>query len=140
MESDLHRFINAQKGVYQAALSELRAGRKTGHWMWFIFPQFQGLGSSPASEYYAIRSLGEARHFLAHQTLGKRLIDCTQAVLSHKNISAEDIFGYPDVWKFRSCMTLFELASDKAGVFSEALDKYYDGNRDKTTIELIKKR
>lgn len=137
MESDLNRFVEAQEGIYEGALSELRKGRKNGHWMWFIFPQFQGLGASPTSKYFAIRSLKEARAYLANPRLGSRLLECTKAVLSHTGVTAEEIFGYPDVLKFCSSMTLFERASAEDSLFSEVLEKYYKGKRDSKTLKLL---
>src|SRR5438876_5495861 len=109
---DLERFVTAQNagGTYERAIEELRRGRKTSHWMWFVFPQIAGLGQSPISRRFAIRSLDEARAYLAHPVLGPRLRDSTQAVLQHKGKAANDIFGGIDAIKLRSSMTLFALA------------------------------
>ena len=132
----LDRFVDAQDGVYAQALAELRAGRKESHWMWFVFPQVAGLGRSPTAQYYAIGSAGEARAYLGHPLLGPRLRECTEAVLTHPNRSAEEIFGAIDALKFRSSMTLFE-AVDEDGAFGAALDAFYGGVRDPATLEQL---
>jgi len=134
------------------ALGELRRGRKQSHWMWFIFPQLQGLGSSPTARHYAIASLEEARAYLAHEVLGERLRECTRLVNGIEGRTIEEIFGYPDHLKFRSCMTLFERAAVDPGhgagtvsagdaggaqVFREALGKYFAGEEDPLTLELL---
>lgn len=134
---DLDRFLRAQDGVYESALNELRAGRKTSHWMWFVFPQLAGLGRSATARFFALRGMDEARAYGAHQILGNRLRQCTAAVLGVKGRSAYEIFGSPDDVKFRSCMTLFELAAADAAVFSEALDRYFGGRRDPLTLQLL---
>lgn len=137
---ELDRFVSAQDGTYDKALAELRAGRKQTHWMWFVFPQLRGLGVSPKAEYYGLASLGEARAYLAHATLGPRLIECTQAVLDVSGRSLHDIFGSPDDLKFRSCMTLFALAGGADdSVFHRALQRYCDGVLDQRTAELVKR-
>jgi uncharacterized protein (DUF1810 family) len=132
----LQRFVEAQDGVYQRALAELRAGRKRGHWMWFVFPQVAGLGSSPTAQRYAITSLDEARDFLAHPVLGPRLRESASALLDVEGRSAEQILGYPDDLKLRSSMTLFARAADDPAVFESVLDRYYDGP-DQRTIDLL---
>lgn len=134
---DLDRFLRAQDGVYESALNELRAGRKTSHWMWFVFPQLDGLGRSATARFFALRGMDEARAYVAHQVLGTRLRQCTAAVLEVRGRSAYEIFGSPDDVKFRSCMTLFELAAADAAVFSEALDRYFGGRRDPLTLRLL---
>ena len=134
---DLTRFVEAQEPVYAAALAELRRGRKESHWMWFVFPQIAGLGSSPTARYYALASLGEALAYLAHPVLGPRLAACTEAVLAHRGRSAEAIFGSVDAMKFRSSMTLFEAAAEGSGPFGAALEAFYDGGRDAATLRLI---
>jgi uncharacterized protein (DUF1810 family) len=134
---DLDRFVQAQDGVYAAALAELRAGRKTSHWMWFVFPQIDGLGRSQTARFFAVKSLAEARAYLAHPVLGKRLRECTTAVLGVAGLTASEIFGYPDDIKFRSSMTLFERAAPGCGLFSDALDRFFDGGRDRMTLELL---
>ena len=136
---ELERFVEAQDGVYAEALEELRAGRKTGHWMWFIFPQIAGLGRSPMAERFAISSLEEARAYLDHPVLGKRLRECTQAVMDVAGRTAHEIFGFPDDMKFRSCMTLFARAADDGGIFQKALKKYFYGEEDPLTAEKLKR-
>jgi uncharacterized protein (DUF1810 family) len=136
---DLNRFISAQEGVYDRALAELRDGLKRSHWMWYIFPQIVGLGHSPTTRHYSIKSLEEARQYLAHPVLGARLKECAEAVLVHQGLSAEDIFGHPDDWKLQSSMTLFELLSGPQSVFSRVLDRYYLGKRDARTLQIVGK-
>jgi uncharacterized protein (DUF1810 family) len=135
--SGLARFRSAQEGVYDQALAELRAGRKRTHWMWFVFPQIAGLGSSPAAQRYAIASLAEARAYLADPVLGPRLVECCTALLAVPERSAEQILGYPDDLKLRSSMTLFGLAAPESGVFQQVLDRYYDGKPDPRTLDKV---
>jgi uncharacterized protein (DUF1810 family) len=133
-------FITAQDPVYPAVLSELRAGDKRTHWMWFIFPQFGALGRSPMAKRYGIADLGEARGYLADPVLGARLRECVGILLAVEGRSAHDILHSPDDRKFRSCLTLFEAAASDAGdraLFAAALDKYYGGERDRRTLELL---
>jgi uncharacterized protein (DUF1810 family) len=132
----LDRFVSAQDGVYPDALAEIRAARKRTHWMWFVFPQFAGLGSSSTAQRYAIASLDEARAYLAHPVLGPRLRECVAALLAVEGRSAADIFGFPDDLKLRSSMTLFAEAADDPAAFEAVLDRYYDGP-DERTLELI---
>jgi uncharacterized protein (DUF1810 family) len=127
---NLQRFVAAQEGVYDAVRAELRAGRKRSHWMWFVFPQREGLGVSAMAQLYAIGSLDEARAYLAHPVLGPRLRECTDLVNRIEGRSLYEIFGDPDWMKFRSCMTLFERAAPDEPVFARALDKYCGGARD----------
>ena len=134
---DLNRFVQAQEGVYAAALSELRAGRKTSHWMWFVFPQIDGLARSQTARFFAVKSLAEARAYLAHPVLGKRLRQCTAAVLGVPGRTASEIFGSPDDIKFRSSMTLFERTEPECALFSDALDRFFEGRRDRLTLELL---
>ncbi len=136
---DLKRFITAQEGVYDRALVELREGLKRSHWMWFIFPQIEGLGFSSTSRHYSIKSLEEARQYLAHPVLGVRLLACAEAVLAVQGRSASEIFGYPDDMKLQSSMTLFELVSGTGSVFARVLDKYYQGKRDTRTLQIVGK-
>lgn len=136
MDQDLERFVQAQAGCYAQALDELRSGRKRTHWMWFIFPQFQGLGSSATSRHFAIRSLQEARQYLSHPLLGPRLAECTAAVNALHGPSAHEIFGSPDDLKFRSSMTLFELVAAPDAPFALALERYFSGERDARTLKL----
>ena len=133
---DLTRFVDAQDGVHHRALAEITAGAKRTHWMWFVFPQVAGLGSSPAAQRYAIRDLAEARAYLAHPVLGPRLVECASALLSIEGRSAAQIFGYPDDLKLRSSMTLFARAADDPAIFQRVLDRFYDGP-DPRTLELL---
>lgn len=134
---DLGRFVAAQAGSWPTALAELRAGRKQSHWMWFIFPQLAGLGSSPMAVRYAIGSADEARAYLAEALLGARLREGVAAMLAHKDRSAEAILGGIDALKFRSSLTLFEAVADDPELFAEALEAFYDGRRDERTLELL---
>ena len=136
---NLKRFIDAQESIYPQALAELRNGRKRSHWMWFIFPQVDGLGFSAMSKYYAIQSLAEARQYLEHPLLGNRLRECAQALLALAGHSASDIFGYPDNLKLKSSMTLFEQAAGAESDFAAVLEKYYGGERDQRTREILDK-
>jgi uncharacterized protein (DUF1810 family) len=131
---DLERFVAAQEGVYESARAEIAAGRKRTHWMWFVFPQLAGLGSSPTAQRYAISGLPEARAYLAHPVLGPRLRDCAEVLLTADR-SAEHIFGYPDDLKLRSSMTLFAEA-DPAGPFAGVLGHLYDGPDQRTLVLL----
>lgn len=135
---NLERFLRAQEGSYEAALEELRAGRKQGHWMWFVFPQLVGLGHSWTSHRYGISGLEEAREFWRHPVLGARLRECTQAVLELRGRSLLEIFGSIDRLKFRSCMTLFERASAPADLFGAALGELCGGERDPLTLEMLR--
>jgi uncharacterized protein (DUF1810 family) len=136
---DLDRFAQAQDagGTYDAALAELRAGRKTTHWMWFVFPQIEGLGRSPTARHYAVASLAEARAYLAHPVLGTRLRESAAALLSHDDRSAEAILGPVDALKLRSSMTLFARADPGERLFPEVLDRYCDGAPDPATEERL---
>jgi uncharacterized protein (DUF1810 family) len=133
MPYDLDRFLAAQEHVYDGVLEELRRGRKTGHWIWFIFPQVAGLGPSAMSQHFAINSLNEARAYLAHPVLGTHLRECAEAVLATKGRTAEEIFGSTDAMKLRSCMTLFHRAAPDEPVFVQVLDRYYGGVADEAT-------
>ena len=134
---NLQRFLEAQGYVYNAVLDELRAGKKSAHWMWYIFPQIKGLGHSGTAQKFAITSLEEAKAYLQHPVLGPRLRECTQLVLNMEGHSAEEIFGYPDNLKFRSCMTLFMTATTDNKVFKDALLKYFDGKPDTVTLDIL---
>jgi len=134
---DLRRFFEAQSGVYDQALAELRGCRKATHWMWFIFPQIAGLGLSPTARRFAIRSLDEARAYLAHPVLGPRLKACAEAVAACEGRTAWEVFGSPDDVKFRSSMTLFERAAPDEPVFAQALAKYFGGARDPATLAML---
>ena len=133
MPYDLDRFLAAQEHVYDGVLEELRRGRKTGHWIWFIFPQVAGLGPSAMSQHFAINSLNEARAYLAHPVLGTRLRECAGVVLATRGRTAEEIFGSTDAMKLRSCMTLFHRAAPDEPVFVQVLDRYYGGVADEAT-------
>lgn len=134
---NLQRFLNAQEPVYAAVVAELRAGRKQSHWMWFIFPQFAGLGTSSIAQRYAIQSLNEARAYLAHSILGARLRECAELVLAVNGRTINEILGAPDDLKLCSCATLFAAVSDQGSVFEWLLAKYYDGAEDERTLELL---
>jgi uncharacterized protein (DUF1810 family) len=134
---NLQRFVDAQAGVYEQACAELRAGRKRSHWMWFVFPQIRGLGSSPMAMQYAISSLEEAKAYLEHAVLGARLRECAGIVVGLDGKTVEAIFGYPDDLKFHSSMTLFAQVEKSGGVFGEALKKYFGGEMDRGTLERI---
>ncbi len=136
---ELNRFISAQESVYDRVLAELRGGLKRSHWMWFIFPQIDGLGHSPTTRFYAIKSLEEALQYLSHPVLGARLVECAEAILGVQGRSASDIFGYPDDLKLQSSMTLFALAAGPGSVFERVLDRYYQGKRDSRTLQIVGK-
>jgi uncharacterized protein (DUF1810 family) len=136
---NLNRFVTAQAGDYDRALAEIAAGRKRTHWMWYVFPQFAGLGVSPMAARYAIKSVAEARAFLAHPQLGPRLVECAEAVLRVAGRSAADIFGSPDDLKLRSSATLFAAVSPPGSVFERVLAKHYGGERDDATLRLMGK-
>jgi uncharacterized protein (DUF1810 family) len=131
---DLKRFVDAQAPVYRSVVDELRGGRKRGHWMWFVFPQVRGLGSSPMAVRYGISSLEEARAYLAHALLGPRLHECARLVNEVQGRSIGEIFGSPDDLKLRSSMTLFAHATDANEDFVALLDRYYDGQQDQPTL------
>ena len=135
---ELQRFLDAQEHVYDRARNELAAGKKESHWMWFVFPQLAGLGSSPTANRYAVRSSREAGAYLDHATLGPRLLECTKAVLAVKNRSAAQIFGHPDDLKLCSSMTLFEQVAEDATLFGLALVRFYGGTRDARTLSLLR--
>ena len=134
---DLARFVAAQDRTYDRALRELEAGRKTTHWIWYVFPQIAGLGSSPTAKRFAIRSLEEAGAYDRHPLLGPRLREAVSAVLPHRGKTPRAIFGSPDDLKFRSCLTLFERAAAAPSLFAEALDAFYGGTRDEETLRRL---
>jgi uncharacterized protein (DUF1810 family) len=134
---DLQRFVDAQEKDVGAVTEELRQGRKRSHWMWYVFPQVHGLGRSLMAQRYAIRSLDEAKAYLEHPVLGKRLKDWTQLVLDVEGKSAREIFGSPDDLKFRSSMTLFSRVDETDPIFAHALDKYYGGKPDDKTLRIL---
>jgi uncharacterized protein (DUF1810 family) len=135
---DLERFVSAQADVIERVRAELQRGRKQSHWMWFVFPQLAGLGSSPMANRYAIASLAEARAYLVHPLLGARLRECTELVLAIDGKTAHDIFGAPEDLKFRSCLTLFAEAAPDEIVFNVALEKYFAGAKDPRTLALLR--
>ena len=134
---DLHRFVEAQADVYERALSEIRSGRKRSHWMWYIFPQYAGLGSSAMSMRFAIKSIDEAGAYLRHPVLGARLLECAEAAAGLEGRSATDVFGSPDDMKLKSCATLFARVAPAGSVFAQLLDKYFGGEHDAHTLRLI---
>ncbi len=134
---DLDRFVNAQSPLYQEVLTELRLGRKQGHWMWFIFPQLKGLGHSWMAARFGIASRAEARAYLAHPLLGSRLVECTQLVNNMEGRSIPEIFGDVDALKFRSSMTLFAQVAEQPNVFTEAFARYFSGQPDTLTLERL---
>lgn len=133
---DLQRFVDAQNPVYDSVCAELRNGRKQGHWMWFIFPQLRGLGSSAMATKFGISSRKEAEAYLNHPVLGPRLEECTRLVNLVEGRPIDEIFGYPDDLKFRSSMTLFRLAAKDNRVFNYALEKYFEGEADPLTLDM----
>ena len=134
-QASLERFVEAQEPVIEQVLGELRTGRKTSHWMWFVFPQIRGLGHSPTAQHFAIATRAEAEAYLRHPILGPRLRECTRLVNAIEGRSIEEIFGYPDYLKFRSSMTLFANVTADNQVFVDALNKYFGGEQDPLTIE-----
>ncbi|WP_202703718.1 DUF1810 domain-containing protein [Flavobacterium sp. UGB4466] len=135
---DLDRFLEAQRETYNNALHEIRQGSKQTHWMWFIFPQLRGLGFTDYNIFYGIENLKEAEQYLNHPVLGNRLVEITQAMLKIENKTALEILGMPDERKLKSCMTLFGLLADSPECFRQVLDKYYNGEQDEKTLQLIK--
>lgn len=134
---DLNRFLEAQQESYEYALAELRAGLKETHWSWYVLPQAAGLGSSPMSRRYAIRSLAEARAYLAHPVLGARLRECVAVLNGHAGLSAGQILGDVDAQKLRSCLTLFLRADRSEALFAEALARFFDGEEDAATVAIL---
>lgn len=134
---NLSRFLQAQEDDFEQALSEIKSGRKRSHWMWYIFPQFDGLAFSSTSKHYSIKSADEARAYLDHPVLGPRLLECAEAVVGLEGQSATEIFGSPDDLKLRSCATLFACVSRPGSVFDRLLDMYYGGRRDDKTLGLL---
>ncbi len=139
MSDRLERFRAAQSEDYQIALQEMKAGRKRNHWMWYIFPQLAGLGNSGMAQYYAIEDLEEAKAYMEDSVLGQHLIEISQALLETDSDDALAVMGWPDNLKLKSSMTLFELAKPECEVFGKVLDKFYQGERDERTIELLEK-
>jgi uncharacterized protein (DUF1810 family) len=135
----LRRFTSAQEGSYGSVLAELRRGQKRTHWMWFIFPQIDGLAYSATSRHYAIKSIEEAREYLNHPVLGIRLLECAETVLAIEGRSISEIFGYPDDLKLKSSMTMFAYVANPRSVFVRVLDKYFQGEQDVRTPDLLEK-
>ena len=134
---NLQRFLTAQETTYNEALSEITKGKKQSHWMWFIFPQIAGLGFTDYNVLYGIKNLEEATQYLQHPVLGKRLIEISKAVFEINGKTANDIFGKPDDRKLKSCMTLFAQITKTDPIFQKVLDKFYQGNKDEKTIQLL---
>jgi uncharacterized protein (DUF1810 family) len=134
---DLSRFLKAQESDYEHALSEIKSGQKRTHWMWYIFPQIDGLGSSSTARLYSIKSIEEARAYLDHPVLGPRLIECAEAVAYVEGRPIAAIFGSPDDMKLKSCATLFATVAPPGSVFDRILEKYYRGMRDDKTLQLL---
>ena len=137
---DLSRFVDAQATAYSTALAELRAGHKRTHWIWFVFPQLKGLGRSTTADHYGLSGLEEARAYLAHPLLGERLREATTAMLVHELQSASVVLGELDAMKFRSCMTLFSRVEPSESLFGAALERFFNGEADARTLELLKSR
>ncbi|SEQ89489.1 Uncharacterized protein, DUF1810 family [Pseudomonas sp. NFACC02] len=135
---NLSRFVDAQRPVFSRVMDELREGRKTSHWMWFVFPQLKGLGTSETAMRFGIADMREARAYLEHPLLGPRLVECVEALLKHGDSSALQIFGSPDDLKLRSCLTLFNEAQPEAALYQRALDQFYGGKPDDRTIQLLR--
>lgn len=135
---DLQRFVSAQAGIYLQALGELRSGQKRGHWMWFVFPQIDGLGNSETARFYSIKSAEEAVAYLQHPTLGPRLTECCDGFLAVPDKTAREIFGFPDDLKLRSSMTLFMAVSPPDSVFSRVVAKHFESRLDQRTLDLLK--
>ncbi len=140
MKYDLERFISAQEYSYENALCEIRAGKKTSHWIWYIFPQLKGLGHSYRSEYYGIENEDEAKSYLSHPILGSRLVEITETLLSLKESDPLKVMGSPDDLKLKSCMTLFAYISEDGSIYHRVLDKYFSGSRDDRTLSIIQGR
>ena len=134
---NLNRFIKPQEETYSSAMDELKSGSKYGHWMWFIFPQLEGLGSTEMTKKFSIKSIEEAKAYLKHAILGERLLESCEILLKLEDVSISDVMGFPDDLRLRSSMTLFESASSKNSIFSKVLDEYYESSRDNKTLDLL---
>lgn len=137
MDNNLERFLIAQQTYYRTALQEIKAGQKRSHWMWFIFPQIVGLGYSETARYYAIKNMDEAKAYMEDYTLSSNLIEISQALLEVESNDAEEVMGWPDNLKLKSSMTLFALAKPECEVFQKVLDKFFGGERDQKTVEIL---
>lgn len=138
MDYNLNRFVHAQAHSYENALNEIRNGHKRSHWMWYVFPQLRGLGQSANAQFFGISCAEEARAYLSHPVLGARLVEVSEALMALEDRDACRIFGYPDVQKLRSSMTLFAAVSEAPNVFQRVLDAYYGGRSDEMTLKLLK--
>jgi len=134
---ELRRFEQAQFATFDTAVAELREGAKRSHWMWFVFPQLRGLGRSPTAAHFGIASAAEARAYLAHRTLGPRLLQCVDILNRLGAVSAQQVFGAVDATKLRSCLTLFEAVADDKQAFAQALNRFFGGQRDASTLALL---
>ncbi len=139
-QPNLQRFLDAQKSSYQTALTEIKNGRKRSHWMWYIFPQIQGLGFSEISRFYALKDVSEAEAYLQHPVLGSRLIEISEVAAQLAPNNATQVFGSPDDLKLKSCMTLFAALDQTDPVFQSVLDKFFAGSKDSQTLQIIKKQ
>lgn len=139
-EYHFKRFLDAQNQTYLTALAEIKKGRKETHWMWFIFPQLEGLGQSETSKFYALADLQEAAEFLAHPVLGKHLVQISEALLNTPKVSAKEVLGHPDDLKLRSSMTLFAQTEKAHPVFTAVLERYFDGKEDERTLKLLSRK
>ena len=135
---NLNRFIEAQMTTYEGAMLELARGRKESHWIWYVFPQIEGLGRSDTAKLYSIKSLEESRAYLEHPVLGQRLIEACEILLSLKDASMDEVMGFPDDLKLLSSMTLFEALSDSSSIFTKIIEIYFDDERDEASLEIIK--
>jgi uncharacterized protein (DUF1810 family) len=135
---NLSRFLEAQMVTYEGAMLELARGRKESHWIWYIFPQIEGLGRSDTAKLYSIKSLEEGRAYLKHPVLGPRLVEACEILLSLKDSSMDEVMGFPDDLKLLSSMTLFEAVSDSNSIFTKMIEFYFDDERDETSLEIIK--
>ncbi len=136
-DNTLNKFLSAQQNIYPHVVKELQSGKKTTHWMWFIFPQIEGLGNSSTAKYYSIKTIEESMEYLMHPILGKRLLECTNIISEIENKTADEIFGYPDTLKLRSCMTLFNFIAPEQKVFADVLKKYFNGKEDEQTLSIL---
>ncbi len=134
---NLNRFISAQDKIYETVIKELKNGKKQTHWMWYIFPQIDGLGTSATSKYYGIKSIEEAQQYLNHPVLGKRLLECAEIVITLEGKSIAEIFGFPDNLKLKSSITLFAYIAKPDSIFARIIDKYFEGEKDVKTLDIL---
>jgi uncharacterized protein (DUF1810 family) len=137
-DTDIKRFIHGQENMYPQAVKELQNGKKISHWMWFIFPQIDGLGFSSISKYYSIKTIAEAKEYIMHPLLGKRLLECSDIILNIEGKSAENIFGYPDNLKLHSSITLFSFIHPESTIFPNVFKKYFKNKKDQKTLDILK--